>query len=192
MTIPNYLTPEMAVAFGVAAFISFLVIYAIGRLFSRAVTATPADATRPDVGTITKAGPSYTEIAAQNAGDFVVRGDEPVFTPAPDYANISMEIPANASYTQVAVATAAAVQRGLKPRLAGAQFGAAIQPAAVMSYAAIASQTVGEPRREPEGVQGAARVDYSQVDIDLSGLESYTAKAIAAARGQAQASKTLH
>lgn len=210
MMLTDVLKPEMAVALGVAAFLLFLMIYAIGRLFSRGGTDVEQDGPRHTNEASAPKGPSYAEIAAREAEGFAPRGDEPVFTPAPDYASASMEIPAGASYTQIAVATAAAQQRGLKPRMASGTQQAAAAPVAraqpaqpvaqasapvahpVLSYAAIASQTVGEPRARAEAAPSPQRVDYSTVDVDLAGLSSYTAIAVAAARGQAAQAKTLH
>ena len=202
-------TIQIAVAAALAAFVLFLCLYGLGRLFSRGARSAPAiepQTREPEVtaraapAAAVAKGPSYAEIAAAQAA-FMATSDVPEFTPAPDYSAVSMEIPANASYTQIAVATASAAQRGLKPKMAAqshAVAAAAVErPASkdaspLLSYTAIAVQTVGEPRPKGEAAPGPQRVDYSTVDIDLQGLESYAAVAVAAARGQAAQAKTLH
>lgn len=191
---------ELAVALGAAAVVLVLLTYATRRLFLRGTKVSPSEAARVPSQLPASQGASYTEIATAQLLGVVEPRDAPIFTQAPDYSSTSMEIPANASYTQIAVATASAQQRGLKPKLAVAASlaaDAAVQALPrevpeVMSYTAVALQTVGEPRLNGEEHPTPSRVDYSSIDIDLEGLNSYTAVAVAVARGLPAQREMLH
>lgn len=131
--------------------------------------------------------PSYTLIAAVEASKAGPR-PAPAATeelPRIDYSNEVTSVSREASYTAIAVATAARAAKGLAgepftPSAASNDSG--IKPEAGMSYAAIAAASARAPQPQSGAPQQRIRIDYSDMPGDLPLGASYTAIAVAAAR----------